>query len=113
MNEYLAFEQSRFKKGEIGAKRLRTLELGAKRLMCIANGGKLEWRVKHRGAQIAVSQAYQSLLDQYLSSLHQSESSEAIYLGHNGSVQQQESLIVGITKFSRILIGTWHDYFRI
>lgn len=74
MREYLAYEQSRFEKGEIGEKRLRALELGAKRLMRIANGEELNWRVKKRRPQIAVPQEYQNLLDLYISSLHQAES---------------------------------------
>ena len=55
-------------------KRLRALELGANRLTSVAMGQKLEWRLRPRGAQIPLSPVYQNLLDDYLSSLHQSES---------------------------------------
>lgn len=76
MREYLTYEHSRFQKGEIGMKRLRALELGANRFMSVAMGQKLQWKLRPRGAQISLSPVYQSLLDDYLSSLHQSETTK-------------------------------------
>ena len=74
MCEYLRFEYSRFQRGEINLKRLRALELGANRFMRVAEGQKLEWRVCSRGTHITLSPTYQTLLEDYLSSLHQAES---------------------------------------
>ena len=74
MCKYLRFEYSRFQRGEINLKRLRALELGANRFMRVAEGQKLEWRVCSRGTHITLSPTYQTLLEDYLSSLHQAES---------------------------------------
>lgn len=77
MNEYNQCILYRLNLGEIGEKHFRALKLGAERLSAFAVSGQISLQPKKRGPSVQVSSIYEELLNRYIQSLEQSESTLA------------------------------------